>query len=81
MTEITADLAELLSWSVGVAFGRFDLRLATGERELPAEPDPFDRLPARSPVRVILLAAHRPDHRSRRFSSATCARPPSRRWG
>jgi hypothetical protein len=49
VTEITADLAELLSWSVGVAFGRFDLRLATGERELPTEPDPFDPLPARSP--------------------------------
>lgn len=46
---ITPELAELLSWSVGVAFGRFDLRLATGERELPPEPDPFDPLPARSP--------------------------------
>jgi hypothetical protein len=39
----------LLSWAVGVAFGRFDLRLATGEREAPAEPDPFDPLPAKSP--------------------------------
>ncbi|MDQ5909770.1 MAG: hypothetical protein QG599_1865 [Pseudomonadota bacterium] len=46
---ITPDLADLLSWSVGVAFGRFDLRLATGERDLPPEPDPFDPLPARSP--------------------------------
>ncbi|MEF8702775.1 MAG: type II restriction endonuclease subunit M [Candidatus Accumulibacter sp. UW26] len=39
----------LLSWAVGVAFGRFDWRLATGEREAPPEPDPFDPLPARSP--------------------------------
>lgn len=39
----------LLSWFVGVAFGRFDLRLATGERPIPPEPEPFDPLPARSP--------------------------------
>ena len=38
-----------LSWAVGVAFGRFDWRLATGEREPPPEPDPFDPLPAKSP--------------------------------
>lgn len=40
---------EMVSWLVGVAFGRFDLRLATGEREIPPEPEPFDPLPARSP--------------------------------
>ena len=39
----------LLSWAVGVACGRFDWRLATGEREAPPEPDPFDPLPAKSP--------------------------------
>lgn len=39
----------LLSWSAGVAFGRFDWRLATGERIAPPEPDPFDPLPAKSP--------------------------------
>ena len=39
----------LLSWAVGVAFGRFDWRLATGERQAPSEPDPFDPLPAKSP--------------------------------
>jgi hypothetical protein len=39
----------LLSWAVGVAFGRFDWRLAIGERAAPAEPDPFDPLPAKSP--------------------------------
>ncbi|MCU9849314.1 BREX-1 system adenine-specific DNA-methyltransferase PglX [Defluviimonas sp. WL0024] len=40
---------DLLAWSSGVAFGRFDWRLATGEREAPPEPDPFDPLPAKSP--------------------------------
>lgn len=39
----------LLSWVVGVAFGRFDWRLATGERAAPPEPNPFDPIPARSP--------------------------------
>ena len=39
----------LLSWAAGVAFGRFDWRLATGERGAPPEPDPFDPLPAKSP--------------------------------
>jgi hypothetical protein len=39
----------LLSWAVGVAFGRFDWRLATGERKAPPEPDPFDPLPIKSP--------------------------------
>ncbi len=39
----------LLSWAAGVAFGRFDWRLATGERAAPPEPKPFDPLPAKSP--------------------------------
>ena len=39
----------LLSWAVGVAFGRFDLRIATGERPLPPEPEPFDPLPTKAP--------------------------------
>jgi hypothetical protein len=47
----TATLAaELVAWAVGVAFGRFDVRLATGARELPAEPEPFDPLPVCSPA-------------------------------
>ncbi len=37
-----------LSWLVGIAFGRFDARLATGERAKPLEPEPFDMLPVRS---------------------------------
>lgn len=43
------DRQGLLSWAVGVAFGRFDWRLATGERAAPPEPEPFDALPAKSP--------------------------------
>ncbi|MEU8266377.1 hypothetical protein AB0B89_04355 [Sphaerisporangium sp. NPDC049002] len=39
----------LVSWLVGVVFGRFDPRLATGARPIPPEPEPFDPLPARSP--------------------------------
>lgn len=39
----------LLSWAVGVAFGRFDWHLATGERAVPPEPKPFDPLPVKSP--------------------------------
>ena len=39
----------LLSWATGVAFGRFDWRLATGERAAPSEPEPFDPLPTKSP--------------------------------
>jgi hypothetical protein len=38
-------VASLVSWLVGTAFGRFDLRLATGKREAPCEPQPFDPLP------------------------------------
>lgn len=41
--------AALLSWAVGVAFGRFDWRLATDERAAPSEPEPFDPLPVKSP--------------------------------
>jgi len=43
------ELPSLLSWGVGVAFGRFDWRLATGERQSPTEPGPFDPLPTKSP--------------------------------
>ena len=37
------------SWLLGVAFGRFDKRLVTGERPIPTEPSPFEPLPSRSP--------------------------------
>lgn len=39
----------LASWLVGTAFGRFDPRIATGERAPPPEPEPFGPLPLRSP--------------------------------
>lgn len=42
--------ADLISWAAGVAFGRFDVRLATGERPLPEDPEPFDQLPVCSPA-------------------------------
>ena len=32
-----------------LAVGRFDVRLATGARPMPTEPEPFDPLPTRSP--------------------------------
>ncbi|WP_157790507.1 hypothetical protein [Bradyrhizobium japonicum] len=41
--------AELVSWAIGVAFGKFDVRFSTGERTAPGEPDPFAPLPAISP--------------------------------
>lgn len=43
------DEVGLLSWTVGVAFGRYDWRLATAEREAPEDPEPFDPLPTKSP--------------------------------
>ncbi|NJC05754.1 hypothetical protein GGQ97_001547 [Sphingomonas kaistensis] len=46
-------LAECLSWAVGVAFGRFDHRLATGQRTAISEPDPFDSLSLRSPGMLL----------------------------
>ncbi|MCA1795643.1 MAG: BREX-1 system adenine-specific DNA-methyltransferase PglX, partial [Desulfobacteraceae bacterium] len=41
--------AHVLSWALGVVFGRFDILLATGERSIPEEPEPFDPLPLISP--------------------------------
>jgi hypothetical protein len=43
------DTLDLVSWSVGVAFSRFDIRLATGIRAEPPQPEPFDPLPVHSP--------------------------------
>lgn len=47
--EIALSLDAFLSWVVGVVFGRFDWRLATGEREALPDPEPFDPLPEKSP--------------------------------
>ncbi len=41
--------AELVSWAVGVAFGRFDIRLAAQARSIPAGQGPIDPLPVCSP--------------------------------
>ncbi len=47
--EERSPVQDALSYAAGVAFGRFDWRLATGERAAPPEPEPFDPLPAKSP--------------------------------
>jgi hypothetical protein len=55
--------AALLAYAAGVAFGRFDLRLATGARPLPPDPEPFDPLPPCSPGMLTGddgLPLHRP---------------------
>lgn len=47
--DLAALAAGLVSWAIGVGVGRFDVRLATGERDLPVAPGPFDPLPVCSP--------------------------------
>ncbi len=42
-------LADIPSYAVGCIFGRWDIRIATGDRRLPELPDPFDPLPVCSP--------------------------------
>jgi hypothetical protein len=49
-------VSELISWTIGVAFGRFDVRLATGAHMLPPVPEPFDTLPTCSPGMLSLEA-------------------------
>ncbi len=39
----------ILSYSIGVIFARWDIRYATGEKEAPELPDPFDPLPTCPP--------------------------------
>jgi hypothetical protein len=40
---------DLLAYSVGCAFGRWDVRYATGDRSAPEAPDPFAPLPISAP--------------------------------
>ena len=47
--EFVTLVSSLLEWCVGVAFGHFDIRLATGNRKPPRDPEPFDPLPRASP--------------------------------
>jgi len=46
-------VSSLLAWSVGVALGRFDVRLATGHRTAPNDPEPFAPLPICSPGMLV----------------------------
>jgi hypothetical protein len=41
--------ADLLAYALGCAFGRWDIRFATGERTAPEPPDPFAPLPVCPP--------------------------------
>ena len=50
----------VLSWAIGVAFGRFDWRLATGEKAISDMPEPFDQLPSISPG--MLQVGDKPFH-------------------
>jgi hypothetical protein len=45
--------AQFVSWCVGVAFGRFDVRIALDLSLSPKLPDPFDRLPVCSPAMLV----------------------------
>ncbi|MEO5726812.1 MAG: hypothetical protein ABI134_21520, partial [Byssovorax sp.] len=45
----SSPLADIVPYSVGVAFGRFDSRFATGDRLIPAAPGPFEPIPTHSP--------------------------------
>ncbi|MEH2451335.1 Eco57I restriction-modification methylase domain-containing protein [Nostoc sp.] len=42
-------VTDLLSYTVGCAFGRWDIRFSTGEKSAPELPDPFAPLPVCSP--------------------------------
>ncbi len=47
--DTTALTADLLAYSLGCVFGRWDIRYATGERPAPEPPDPFAPLPVCPP--------------------------------
>ncbi|MDD5368149.1 MAG: hypothetical protein PHQ40_03610, partial [Anaerolineaceae bacterium] len=49
LVDSTAMVRALLSWCVGIAFGRWDVRLALDPSRQPPLPDPFDPLPVCSP--------------------------------
>ncbi len=46
-------VADLLAYALGAAFGRWDVRLATGACPAPPDPDPFDPLPACAPGMLV----------------------------
>lgn len=47
--DVSALAADLLAYALSCAFGRWDIRYATGERLAPPAPDPFDPLPVCPP--------------------------------
>lgn len=49
ISEVQVHTADVISYMLGCVFGRWDVRLATGEREAPPLLDPFAPLPACSP--------------------------------
>lgn len=49
LSNIISSTIALISHAIGCTFGRWDIRLATGEREAPPLPDPFAPLPVCSP--------------------------------
>ncbi|MCY7273020.1 MAG: BREX-1 system adenine-specific DNA-methyltransferase PglX, partial [Phormidesmis sp. CAN_BIN44] len=51
--DLSSLTSELLAYTLSVAFGHFDVRLATGDRPLPTEPEPFDPLPVCSPGMLV----------------------------
>lgn len=55
-------VVDLLSYTLGCTFGRWDIRFATGELPLPELPDPFAPLPAYSPGMLVptLVTGHYP---------------------
>ena len=48
-TELPSMIRDLLSHTVGITYGRWDVRLATGDRQPSQLPDPFEPLPACPP--------------------------------
>jgi hypothetical protein len=48
LADIISFTAELISWTIGVSLGRFDVRLATGAKSPPIQPGPFEQLPTTS---------------------------------
>ncbi|BAY35693.1 hypothetical protein NIES2111_00090 [Nostoc sp. NIES-2111] len=56
-TALAADakqlVTDLLSYTLGCSFGRWDIRFSTGDKSAPELPDPFAPLPACSPGMLI----------------------------
>ncbi|MES2256462.1 MAG: hypothetical protein V4559_15660 [Pseudomonadota bacterium] len=52
-TDVQTMAAELLSWTVGAAFGRFDIQLPMAADQQAAEHEPFGLLPACSPAILV----------------------------